>query len=85
MNEIEALEARIGAATARIAAAVAARAEAGKADAGADPVALRRLERVNVALRAQLKDMELKREADMAQLDGLISELRPLVEEAENG
>ena len=85
MNEIEALEARIEAATSRIAAAIAAKAEARQEQAGADPVALRRLERVNVALRAQLKDMELKREADLAQLDGLISELRPLVEEAENG
>ncbi|SOH94517.1 hypothetical protein SAMN06273572_104216 [Monaibacterium marinum] len=84
MNDIEVLEARITAATTRIATAIAAKQQAVAAP-GADPVALRRLERVNVALRAQLKDMELKREADMAQLDGLISELRPLVEEAENG
>ena len=72
------------AATTRIATAIAAKQNVA-AEPGGDPVALRRLERVNVALRAQLKDMELKREADMAQLDGLISELRPLVEEAENG
>ncbi|QIK41327.1 hypothetical protein [Pontivivens nitratireducens] len=84
MNDIEALEARIQAATTRIATAIAAKQNVA-AEPGGDPVALRRLERVNVALRAQLKDMELKREADMAQLDGLISELRPLVEEAENG
>lgn len=84
MNDIEVLEARITAATTRIATAIAAKQQAAAAPGG-DPVALRRLERVNVALRAQLKDMELKREADMAQLDGLISELRPLVEEAENG
>ncbi|WP_185803301.1 hypothetical protein [Pontivivens nitratireducens] len=84
MNDIEALEARIEAATTRIATAIAAKQNVA-AEPGGDPVALRRLERVNVALRAQLKDMELKREADMAQLDGLISELRPLVEEAENG
>jgi len=84
MNDIEALEARIEAATTRIATAIAAKQQVA-AEPGGDPVALRRLERVNVALRAQLKDMELKREADMAQLDGLISELRPLVEEAENG
>ncbi len=81
MSEIEDLEGRIARAMGRIEAALAAQ----KPAEGADPVALRRLERVNVALRSQLKDMELKREADIAQLDGLIAELRPLVEEAEHG
>ncbi|WP_146186135.1 hypothetical protein [Pontivivens insulae] len=81
MSKTEELEARISAAMARIRTA----AETPPPAAEADPVALRRLERVNVALRAQLKDMERKREADIAQLDGLISELRPLVEEAEHG
>ncbi|WP_316014539.1 hypothetical protein [Roseobacter sp. HKCCA0434] len=80
MNRVEELEARIATALTRIEAAIAA-----KGAGGGDPVALRRLERVNTALRGQLKDMERKREADIAHLDGLISELRPLVEEAEHG
>ena len=53
MNDIEALEARIEAATTRIATAIAAKQQVA-AEPGGDPVALRRLERVNVALRAQL-------------------------------
>lgn len=82
MSKTKELEARIASAMARIRGAVE---NHPKAEADADPVALRRLERVNVALRGQLKDMERKREADIAQLDGLIAELRPLVEEAEHG
>ena len=46
---------------------------------------MRRLERVNAALRGQGQEMERKREADVAQLDALITELRPLVEEGADG
>ncbi|MEL6680724.1 MAG: hypothetical protein AAFQ51_18625 [Pseudomonadota bacterium] len=81
MSELDGLEGRIGTALSRIRAALA---KVGDGGAG-DVQAVRRLERVNAALRGQLKDMERKREADVAQLDALITELRPLVEEGADG
>ncbi|MBB5516558.1 putative membrane protein YccC [Rubricella aquisinus] len=80
MSDLDALEERIGAAMGRIKAAV----DEARAAPKEDPAALRRAERINEALRNRLKEAERKREADVAQLDDLISQLRPLVEEGEH-
>ncbi|MEL6126189.1 MAG: hypothetical protein AAFR57_07325 [Pseudomonadota bacterium] len=81
MSDLDGLETRIGTALSRIRGALA---KIGEGDAG-DAQAVRRLERVNAALRGQVQEMERKREADVAQLDALITELRPLVEEGADG
>lgn len=80
MNDLDALEERIGAAMTRIKTAV----DEARAAPKEDPAAIRRAERINEALRGRLKEAERKRESDVAQLDDLISQLRPLVEEGEN-
>ncbi|MEL6584893.1 MAG: hypothetical protein AAFQ36_13775 [Pseudomonadota bacterium] len=67
MSDLDALEERIGAALGRIRAALEARAE----------------ETANMGvLQERLAAVEEKRAADVAQLDALIAELRPLVEES---
>ncbi|MGB0498018.1 MAG: hypothetical protein ACPGID_06735 [Rubricella sp.] len=77
MDDLDALERRIDAALGRIRAAI----EAARSEGPEDPAQVTRLEKINESLRGRVKEMERKREADVAQLDALIAELRPLVEE----
>ena len=69
MSDLDAVEERIHAALGRIRAAMDARAADAARAAEAD------------SLRDRLSAVEAKRAADVAQLDALIAELRPLVEE----
>ncbi|MEL7216173.1 MAG: hypothetical protein AAGJ96_09625 [Pseudomonadota bacterium] len=78
MSDLDALEDRIGAAMARIRAA----AEAEPDPAGIDPATHAALEARAAHLAQELASVEAKRAEDVAQLDALIAELRPLVEES---
>ena len=78
MSDLDALEDRIGAAMARIRAA----AEAEPEPAGIDPETHAVLEARAQTLAQELASVEAKRAEDVAQLDALIAELRPLVEES---
>ncbi|MEM9431866.1 MAG: hypothetical protein AAGA32_20665 [Pseudomonadota bacterium] len=80
MRDLEALEARLEAATGRIVAALTALAER-RADGGAsadqDALAYE-----NARLTEALAKLEAERARDVAEIDTLIAQLKPLVEEA---
>jgi hypothetical protein len=77
MHEVKQLEARLGAALDALERKLAAAAK--PADDGPD---LAELQAENARLQQELADLTEERERDLAQLDQLIAQLRPLVEEA---
>lgn len=74
MSDLKDLEARLDAALARLAAAPPA--------AGPDPDALSALEARNTELSQKLAALSAQRDKDLAQLDELLAQLRPLIDEA---
>jgi hypothetical protein len=82
MSQINELESQIAAALDRLRTAVASRAVAG-AGGGDKALAARvaELEREKAALSGELEWLRVKRDADVAALDELIAQLKPLIEE----
>lgn len=83
MTETTPLDARIATAVARLRAALDARDSA--ATPGPDVAALeariRELQGENAELRDELERLRVKRDRDVAALDELIAQLKPLIEE----
>ena len=80
MSQIIVLEGEIAAALDRLRAAVARR-PAGVGGDGALAARVAELEREKAALTGELDRLRAKRDADVAALDELIAQLKPLIEE----
>jgi ABC-type transporter Mla subunit MlaD len=80
MNQIDQLETQIAAALDRLRAALAAGGK-GSGDAGALRTRLSEVEGEKAALAGQLERLRTKRDKDVAALDELIAQLKPLIEE----
>jgi uncharacterized coiled-coil DUF342 family protein len=84
MTEISHLETRLSEALERLRGAIAARAAAERApaeDTGTLHERIAELEEENRELHAELAHLRAKREKDVAALDELITQLKPLIEE----
>lgn len=79
MTDLKSLEARLDAALTALEKAAAPRAAP---DSGAPAARIAELEAENRALEERLAAVTDEREKDLAQLDALIAQLRPLIEEA---
>ena len=82
MSELKDLEARLNVALERLEAGLDSGGGASGAELAKAQDRLAALEAENRALSADLDALRSARDADLAQLDGLIAQLRPLVEEA---
>ncbi len=81
MSQIIEIEGQIAEALDRLRTAVAGRYVPAEGDAGlVERVA--QLEREKIALAAELERLRAKRDVDVAALDELIAQLKPLIEEA---
>lgn len=78
MSDLKSLEARLEAAFEHLEARLAAPAP----QAAGEPGDLARLQAENSALSEQVSVLTRKRDEDLAQLDTLLAQLRPLIEEA---
>ena len=76
MNELKTLEDRLKSATDRISAALSAR--------DTQNGALVAEQEVNAKLRTQLNELRAQRESDLAEVNKLIEQLNPLMEENAN-
>ncbi|MEM8788176.1 MAG: hypothetical protein AAGE76_07930 [Pseudomonadota bacterium] len=74
MSDLKSLSARVDAALSVL--------EAGGAGGGDAPARIAALEAENRALTEKLAALDSARESDLAQLDDLIAQLRPLIDEA---
>jgi predicted phage gp36 major capsid-like protein len=79
MTETTSLDGRVAAAVTRLRAALDARGAAGAPEALRARV--RELEAANAELRGELERLQAKRDKDVAALDELIAQLKPLIEE----
>ena len=77
MNELKTLEDRLKSASDRISDAVSAR-----IDAGSGPLENAELLDENARLKHDLESLRAQRTADLAELDELLEQLRPLIEES---
>jgi hypothetical protein len=83
MTDLKTLEARLDAALTALETAAAAGSGAAGDDSGAEAAArIAALEAENRELQDRLAAVTEEREKDLAQLDALIAQLRPLIEEA---
>jgi hypothetical protein len=81
MVQILELESQIAAALDRLRGAVVGRAAAGGGEGQALAARVAELEREKSALAGELERLRAKRDQDVASLDELISQLKPLIEE----
>ena len=82
MNQIDELETQIAAALDRLRAGLAPRGKpAGASDAGSLRARVSELEGEKAALADELERLRAKRDKDVAALDELIAQLKPLIEE----
>lgn len=79
MNELKTLEARLKSASDRISAAIMARNEA-----ASGPLENAEMLDENARLKHDLESLRTQRAADLAELDTLLEELKPLIEGADN-
>lgn len=83
MTDLNQLDAQMTAALARLRAALDLRAAVGASDGGAEALQarVRALEAENAELQDELERLRAKRDKDVAALDELIAQLKPLIEE----
>jgi chromosome segregation ATPase len=83
MNETTSLDARIAAAVGRLRAALDARDAAAAPDPDVEALRgrIRALEAEKAELKDELERLRVKRDKDVAALDELIAQLKPLIEE----
>ena len=82
MSELSTLEARLEAALVQLATAIRSRPVSG-ADASDGMERINKLEAENTDLSTSLQKLQKQRQRDVADLDALLEQLKPLVEEAD--